>query len=354
MHTTKKHHLFDFKKLKEKRWYSYLGSIFAGLVNSLGVSLFLVPSGLLDGGLSGTSMFLGQMTGLSISIFIVALNLPFFLFALKKNGIVFIVSSLVSILSYAFFNFLFSDLLGLDVLLWQAIDDLLLCAIFGGLISGMGSGLTIRFGGAMDGVEIMAVNFSKRLNLTVGQFVMIYNVILYVIACIITQNIKIGLYSIVTYAVGLMAVDFVVDGLDKGKAVNIITEKGTQVARAISQQMHRSVTVLKAKGFYSNTERTMLYVVVNRFEIGTITKIVKSIDDVAFLTITDVSDVIAQNDTKFDMRRKKRLQMLLAQAESQRQLSIETQTETEKTENNPTTVVVDDNQPPIDNDTNNQ
>ncbi len=309
---------FGFKNLKSKKWYSYIGSIFAGLVNAIGVSLFLVPSTILDSGLSGTSIFLGQVTGLSVSIFIVILNVPFFLFALKQSGATFIVSSLVTILSYSLFNFVFADLaligdLSIAQWMFNSLEaDVFLCAVFGGLISGIGSGLAIRFGGAMDGVEVMAVNFSKRLNLTVGQFVMVYNVVLYVIACIVTGGIKIGLYSIITYAVGLNAVDFVVEGLDKGKAVNIVTDKGDAVSKAISQQMKRSVTVLNAKGYYSNSERSMLYVVVNRFEIGTITKIVKSVDDVAFLTVTDVSDVIAQNDVKFKLRRKKNVETTTA------------------------------------------
>ena len=304
---------FGLKNIKSKKWYSYLGSIFAGFVNAVGVSLFLVPSTILDSGLSGTSIFLGQVTGWSVSIFIVLLNVPFFLFALKQSGAVFILSSLITILSYSFFNFIFSDLalvgsLSIAEWMFNSLEaDVFLCAVFGGLISGIGSGLAIRFGGAMDGVEVMAVNFAKRLNLTVGQFVMVYNVVLYVIACIVTGGIKIGLYSIITYAVGLLAVDFVVEGLDKGKAVTIVTDKGDAVAKAISQQMNRSVTILNAKGYYSNSDRNMLYVVVNRFEIGTITKIVKNVDSVAFLTVTDVADVIAQNDVKFKLRRKKNL-----------------------------------------------
>ena len=130
---------FGLKNIKSKKWYSYLGSIFAGFVNAVGVSLFLVPSTILDSGLSGTSIFLGQVTGWSVSIFIVLLNVPFFLFALKQSGAVFILSSLITILSYSFFNFIFSDLalvgsLSIAEWMFNSLEaDVFLCAVFGAL-----------------------------------------------------------------------------------------------------------------------------------------------------------------------------------------------------------------------------
>ena len=123
-------------------------------------------------------------------------------------------------------------------------EDLLLCALFGGIISGVGSGLTIRFGGAIDGVEVMAVIFAKRLGITVGTFVMIYNVILYTICGFLMNSWILPLYSIVTYAAGLKTVDFIVEGIDRSKEVMIITEKSDEISAAMMEEFECGTTML--------------------------------------------------------------------------------------------------------------
>ena len=130
-------------------------------------------------------------------------------------------------LIYSLSSFVITDILPVDVSTSSpfAGEDLILCAVFGGLISGVGSGLTIRYGGAIDGIEVMAVIFSKKLNMTVGTFVMIYNVFLYIIIGIVFRSWELPLYSIITYAVAIKSIDFIVEGLDKAKSVMIITEK---------------------------------------------------------------------------------------------------------------------------------
>ena len=157
----------------------------AGIINAFGVTVFLAPVNLYDSGFSGTSMLLWELTPeyLSLSFFLIVLNVPFFLYGYRKQGKLFTVYSLFAVSIYSLASYLITYVLPVDVSVASPIagTDLLLCAVFGGIISGVGSGLTIRFGGAIDGVEVMAVIFAKRLGLTVGNFVMIYNVILYII-----------------------------------------------------------------------------------------------------------------------------------------------------------------------------
>ena len=172
-----------------------------------------------------------------------------------------------------------------------AANDLLLCAVFGGLISGMGSGLTIRFGGAIDGMEVLAVIFAKQLNLTVGSFVMIYNVILYIFIGAYFQSWILPLYSIITYYVALKAVDFIVEGLDKAKAVTIISSKGDEICSRISEEFGRGITMMNAKGYYSQKEKSAIYFVVNRFQIAKLKNTIQEIDRDAFITINEISDV---------------------------------------------------------------
>lgn len=271
--------------------YKALGLVMAGLINAVGVILFLSPANVLDGGISGLSVLLSKITPVSVAVFIILINIPFFVLGYKKNGLKFIIYSIIAIASYSLFSFIFQHF-GVDNAMSNQLgNDMFICSIFGGIISGIGSGLTIKFGGAIDGIEVLSVLFAKKLSLTVGQFVMIFNAIMYICACFIFNNFQIGLYSIVTYAIGLKAVDFVVDGFDKGKACIIITNKSEEMGDAISSSMGRGITVLNAQGYYSGEGKTMMYCVVNRFEIGKITSIVSKIDSNAFMTINDISDI---------------------------------------------------------------
>ena len=164
-------------ELRELRLRNFLALTVAGMVNAFGVTVFLAPVKLYDSGISGTSMLLSQVTPLSLSVFLVLLNVPLFLYGLKRQGLPFTLYAIYSVLVYSVCAWLITDVLPIDVSFASPLagQDLLLCALFGGIISGLGSGLAIRFGGAMDGIEVMAVIFAKALNLSVGTFVMAYN-----------------------------------------------------------------------------------------------------------------------------------------------------------------------------------
>lgn len=215
--------------LKGLRWKNILLLTIAGCINAFGVTIFLAPVELYDSGISGTSMLLSQITPsyLSLSVFLVVLNIPLFLYGLKKQGIYFTIYATYTVIIYSFMAWLITDVLPIDVSLASPLagKDLLLCALFGGLVSGIGSGLAIRFDGAMDGIEVMAVIFAKRLGVSVGTFVMTYNVLLYIICGIVIHSWILPLYSIVTYMAALKTVDFIVDGFDHAKCAMIIIEQ---------------------------------------------------------------------------------------------------------------------------------
>lgn len=267
----------------------------AGFINAFGVTVFLAPVKLYDSGISGTSMLLSQITPefFSLSFFLLILNIPLFLFGFKRQGITFTVNSLYTVMVYSLGAWLITDVLPIDVSMASPLagNDLLLCALFGGMISGVGSGMTIRFGGAIDGIEVMSVIFAKKLNVTVGTFVMIYNVILYVITGFVTQSWILPLYSIVTYGAGLKTIDFIVEGIDRSKAVMIITEKPHEISDALTSEFGSGTTELQAKGGYSKTEKAAVYFVVNRFQIARMKDIVHTVDPKAYMTITEVADV---------------------------------------------------------------
>ncbi len=290
------------QELREIKITNLLMLTLAGFINAFGVTVFLAPVHLYDSGISGTSMLLSQITPeyLTLSLFLLLLNVPLFIFGYKKQGTAFTVYSLWTVAIYSLGAWLITDVLPLDVATSSPIAgaDLLLCALFGGLISGTGSGLTIRYGGAIDGVEVMAVIFAKRLNITVGTFVMIYNCLLYIICGAVLQSWILPLYSIVTYGAGLKTIDFIVEGLDRSKAAMIITSKPDEISAALMKTFESGTTKIAVKGGYSNLDKTMIYFILDRFQISKMRDIVHGIDEEAFITITEVADVFKANMTK--------------------------------------------------------
>lgn len=271
----------------------------AGLINAFGVTFFLAPVKLYDSGISGTSMLLSQVTPewMSLSVFLLLLNVPLFVYGLKKQGVHFTVYALYTVATYSLFAFLINDVLPIDVSMASPLaeSDLLLCALFGGLISGAGSGLAIRFGGAMDGIEVLAVIFAKQIGITVGTFVMVYNVVLYVICGLMLQSWILPLYSIVAYMAALKTVDFIVEGFDRSKAAMIVTSNPEAVCKALSEEFGSGMTLLKAQGFYSGNDTTAVYFIVNRFQVGRMKSIVHECDPRAYITITEVANVYSSN-----------------------------------------------------------
>jgi len=283
--------------LQRLSWKNFLGLTVAGIINAIGVTVFIAPVQLYDSGISGTSILLSQLTPpeLSLSLFLLVLNIPLFLYGLRRQGGVFTVYAIYAVAMYSTVAWLITDVLPIDVSVASPLagQDLLLCALFGGLISGAGSGLAIRFGGAMDGIEVMAVIFAKPLGLSVGNFVMFYNVALYILCGFAIQSWILPLYSIVTYAAANKSVDFIVEGLDRAKAAMIITSRAEEVCAALSAEFGSGITVLDAMGYYSKAQKNLVYMVVNRFQVGKMKQIVHTHDPMAYISINEVADVFS-------------------------------------------------------------
>ena len=283
-------------ELKELRPVYFLFLTVAGIINAIGVTMFLYPVKLYDSGISGTSMLLDQITPVhyELSMFLLLLNIPIFLFGLKKQGLSFTIYSIFTIGIYSFASYLIMQVLPINVEFVSPLagSDLLLCAIFGGVISGVGSGLTIRFGGAIDGVDVLSVIFAKKLGISLGSFVMVFNTVLYIICGIVIQSWILPLYSIVTYFVGSKTVDFIVEGFDRSKCAMIVTDKADEISDALSQNFQSSGTIVSATGGYSKSSKQILYFIVNHFQINKLKTIVLAIDENAFISLHDVSDII--------------------------------------------------------------
>ena len=286
------------KELSELKLSDFFFLTIAGIINAFGVSMFLFPVKLYDSGISGVSMLFDQITppSLTLSFFLLIFNIPIFVFGLKKQGLSFTIYSIYTIGIYSFVSFLIMHVLPIDVNFVSPLagSDLLLCAIFGGMISGIGSGLTIRFGGAIDGMDVLSVIFAKKIGISIGSFVMIFNCFLYIICGLTIQSWILPLYSIVTYFVGSKTVDFIVEGFDRSMCAMIVTNKADEISAALSDNFKTGGTIVNAIGGYSGNEKKIIYFIVNHFQINKLKEIVIGIDRDAFISLQDVADIVTK------------------------------------------------------------
>ena len=273
----------------------------AGVINAFGITVFLSPVRLYDSGISGTSMLLAQLTPrwMSLSLFLLLLNIPLFLYGLKRQGKGFTLRAIYAVVVYSLAAGLINGIMPNDTAVSSPLagSDLLLCALFGGIISGLGSGLAIRCGGAIDGIEVLAVIFAKSMGITVGTFVMVYNVILYVLCGFLLNSWILPLYSIVAYMAALKTVDFLVEGIDRAKCAMIVTKRPDEICSHLSKTFGTGSTRVEAMGGYTNEPKSIVYFVVNRFQIIRMKELVHQIDPGAFITISEVADLFRANQT---------------------------------------------------------
>lgn len=259
-----------------------LGSIIA----ALSLDTFLIPNTILDGGVTGISIIINKVTSINLSCLVIILNIPFLYIGYKNLGRSFLIRALYCMGLFAIFLEVFS---GLE----PFTSEMLLATVYGGLILGIGVGLIIRAGGCVDGTESVAIVISKNTSFSVGQIVFCFNIIIYGIAGFIF-GIDRSLYSLLTYLITFKVIDFVSESLEQTKAAMIITEKGTNLNTEIYKRLGRTTTMIKGSGLISG-EKEVMYCVLTRIEIYELKKIVEEMDSSAFVTITDVSDIIGNH-----------------------------------------------------------
>lgn len=268
---------------------SYLLIVVGCALAAFSIGAILIPNLILDGGINGISIVLGQVTKIATSVFIILLNIPFLLLGYKTLGKKFVIKSLFAML-------VFSGILYFTEPLDLNISDKLLATIYGGLILGCGVGLVIRYGGCLDGTEIAAIIISKMTSFSVGQIVLICNVFIYGTAGFLFGFDR-ALYSLLTYFITFKVIDYVSEGLEQGKAALIITNQSAKIAQDIYERLGRTVTSFEGKGMI-NGETMILYCVITRLELTELRNIVNADDVQAFVTITDVSEILGSHIKK--------------------------------------------------------
>lgn len=256
-----------------------MGAIFM----AAGLEIFLVPNHVIDGGITGISIMLSYLTGLELGIFLFLLNLPFVYLGFKQMGRTFAISAIYGIIVLSVFTTLFHPVPAFT-------DDILLATVFGGIILGVGVGLVLRNGGALDGTEVLAILINKRVPFSVGEIIMFINIFILGAAGFVFSWDR-AMYSVLAYVIATKAIDTVVAGLDESKSVWIISDEAEKLGDAINARLGRGVTYLKGEGAYTGDNKKVIFSIITRLEESKLKSIVDDIDPTAFLAIADMSEV---------------------------------------------------------------
>lgn len=274
----------DGKKLSIKSIISRVIMITIGaIIMAVGLQGILIPNNIIDGGITGISMIIAKVTGIKLGILLFVLNLPFFFLGYKQIGKKFSISMAYGICILSLSTGLIGDMKPL-------ISDTLLALVFGGLMLGVGVGIVLRNGGVLDGTETLALLIEKKAPVTVGEIIMIFNVIIFSSA-IFVFGLERALYSMLTYYIAFKTIDIVMKGLDEMKAMYLISDYGDEIAFEIKEQLDRGVTFIDGEGIHSGEEKRIVFCVFTRLEESKVKDIIRDIDTKAFVIITDVSDV---------------------------------------------------------------
>lgn len=262
--------------------------IILGILSAaFGLKGFLLPSHFIDGGVTGISLLVADVTHLPLSVLIFVINLPFLILGYRKLGIKFAVKSAAAILGLS--------LCLAFVTFPDVTPDKLLTAVFGGVFIGGGIGLAIRAGAVLDGTEIAAVLVNKKTQLVrVSDVILILNVFIF-IAAIFIISVESGLYSILTYLSASKMIDLILNGLEQYTGMTVVSVKGEEIRKSITQNLGRGVTVYEGKSGYGkdghiNSPREIIFTVATRLEVPLIKKEVLRIDPAAFIVQTSVDD----------------------------------------------------------------
>jgi uncharacterized membrane-anchored protein YitT (DUF2179 family) len=257
--------------------------ILGALLVSVGLEIFLVPNNIIDGGVVGISILLSHISSWQIGLFLFVLNLPFVILGYKQIGKTFAVSTLLGITVMSIGTNFLHPVPGLT-------DDPLLACVFGGIILGVGVGLVIRYGGSLDGTEIVAILLNKKTPFSIGEIVMFGNIFILGSAGFVFGWDR-AMYSLIAYFIAFKVIDITVDGFQESKSVWIISEHHRRIGDVLLARLGRGVTYLNGEGGYSGEEKKVVFCVVTRLEEAKLKLIVEEIDPEAFLAVGTIAEV---------------------------------------------------------------
>lgn len=260
--------------------------VFGAGCAAFSIECFLVQNTILDGGVTGVSMMINFISGTPLSVLIVAINIPFFILGYRTLGKRFLLRGCFAMAAFAGFLELFKSVA-------TVTSSELLAVVFGGVLLGIGVGTVLRYGGCLDGTEIAAMLLSRNLSVSTGQIIFMINIVIYAVAGFLFGWDR-AMYSLLTYFITFKIIDLVQEGMEQAKAVMIITEHAKELADVIYRRLGRTCTFISAEGLISG-QKTVLYCVITRVEVSELKRIVKDSDVSAFVTISEVSEILGNH-----------------------------------------------------------
>jgi uncharacterized membrane-anchored protein YitT (DUF2179 family) len=259
-----------------------LGFLSAGF----GLKGFLLPNTFIDGGVTGISLLVTEVTGFPLSFLLVIINVPFILLGYKQLSPQLAVKSILAIIGLA----LVVHFINYPVV----TSDKLLVAAFGGFFLGTGIGLAVRGGGVLDGTEILAIYLSKKSGLTIGDIILIFNILIFSAGAYIL-SVEVALYAILTYFAAAKTVDFIIMGIEEYTGITIISDKSELMRKMITEKLGHGVTIYKGEKGYSPDGNELkpvdvIYTVITRLEIPRLQNEIDNLDSSAFIVMTSIKD----------------------------------------------------------------
>lgn len=261
--------------------------ILVGIISAgFGLESFLLPNSFIDGGVTGMSLLATELTNYPLQILLIVINIPFIIIGFTQIGKPFAIKSVVAIIGLA---------LAITFIHYPVItSDKLLVAVFGGFFIGLGIGFAVRGGGVLDGTEVLAIYLSKRTGLTIGDIILLFNIIIFSFAAYLL-SIETALYSILTYLAASKTVDFVIEGIEEYTGVTIVSSHSDEIRTMIIEQLGRGVTIYNGKRGYGRHGHNLnptdiVFTVVTRLEIAKLQSEVDKIDPNAFMVMNSIKD----------------------------------------------------------------
>jgi len=262
------------------------GILLGSLIIACSVNGLLIPHKLLSGGVTGLAMLLQYFFQLPTGLTILIINIPIFALGLKYISKRFAVLSLIGMLGFSFF-------LTLTRKITIPIDDLILVAVFGGILNGIGMGIVFRKRGSLGGSDIIAVIFNKYSSFSIGSVLMATNGIILLLSAVYF-NVQLALYTMISMYISTQVIDFVQEGLNHRKSIIIISDKQEEITSAILEKLNRGVTFLHGEGAYTHREKEIIYCIIKTMELPKLKDLVTRIDPKAFMSVSDTKEVLGR------------------------------------------------------------
>ncbi|MBZ5748949.1 MULTISPECIES: YitT family protein [Metabacillus] len=275
----KKHQGLSKVQILKRALFIIIGAV----IMAVGLEIFLVPNNVIDGGIVGISIILSHLSGWKLGVFIFLLNIPFFFIGYKQIGKTFALSTLFGITVLSTATTLLHPVPAFT-------EDILLATIFGGVALGVGVGIVIRYGGSLDGTEILAILANKKLPFSVGEIIMFFNIFILGSAGFVFGWNR-AMYSLIAYFVAFKTIDIVIEGLDESKSAWIISDQSREIGEAILARLGRGVTYLNGEGAYTGEDKKVIFCIITRLEEAKLKSIVEDLDPSAFLAVANIAEV---------------------------------------------------------------